>query len=125
MIAGDILIIGNGRDPIQHNGVHLLFDGMVNINLSSKNVGVFEAFYNSAKVINISNVLFSIVHSFMLNVCFQPIQLINYSVEVSKAGKLAAGKTEIPFEIPLRVKSSMKHLYETYHGVFINIQVNL
>ena len=51
MIAGDILIIGNGRDPIQHNGVHLLFDGMVNINLSSKNVGVFEAFYNSAKVI--------------------------------------------------------------------------
>ncbi len=55
----------------------------------------------------------------------QPIQLINYTVEVSKAGKLAAGKTEIPFEIPLRVKSNMKHLYETYHGVFINIQVHL
>ena len=32
------------------------------------------------------------------------------------------GKTEIPFEIPLKPKGN-KPLYETYHGVFVNIQV--
>ena len=44
-------------------------------------------------------------------------------MEISKAGKLPPGKTEIPFEIPLKTKGN-KSLYETYHGVFINIQVN-
>jgi hypothetical protein len=44
-------------------------------------------------------------------------------MEISKAGKFPANKTEIPFEIPLRTKSTSKYLYETYHGVFINIQV--
>ena len=33
-----------------------------------------------------------------------------------------SGKTEIPFEIPLKPKGN-KTLYETYHGVFVNIQV--
>lgn len=32
------------------------------------------------------------------------------------------GKTELPFEIPLKPKGN-KPLYETYHGVFVNIQV--
>lgn len=39
-----------------------------------------------------------------------------------KSGKLPSGKTEIPFEFPLQVKGG-KILYETYHGVFVNIQV--
>ena len=34
------------------------------------------------------------------------------------------GKTELPFEIPLKPKGN-KPLYETYHGVFVNIQVNV
>lgn len=101
VISGDVIIAGVGSSaPIQHNGVFLTLEGMVNINLSSKNVGVFEAFYNSAK----------------------PIQLISFPLELSKAGKFPASRTEIPFEIPLRTKAANKHLYETYHGVFINIQ---
>ena len=43
---------------------------------------------------------------------------------MSKTGQFSPGKTEIPFEIPLRTKGG-KELYETYHGVFINIQVIL
>lgn len=39
-----------------------------------------------------------------------------------KPGKLPSGKTEIPFEFPLQMKGN-KVLYETYHGVFVNIQV--
>lgn len=54
---------------------------------------------------------------------FQPIHLINYTLEISKPGKLPSGKTEIPFEVPLKPKGN-KILYETYHGVFINVQVN-
>jgi hypothetical protein len=44
-------------------------------------------------------------------------------MELSKPGKFSANITEIPFEIPLRTKSSNKQLFETYHGVFINVQV--
>lgn len=52
----------------------------------------------------------------------KPIQLISSNIEVAKAGKVPPGKTEIPFEFPLNTKSN-KVLYETYHGVFVNIQV--
>ena len=46
-----------------------------------------------------------IIHLIKINIIFQPIQLINHSLEISKAGKFPANKTEIPFEIPLRTKS--------------------
>lgn len=55
--------------------------------------------------------------------CWQPIQILNSTIDVLKPGKLPSGKTEIPFEFPLHVKGS-KVLYETYHGVFVNIQVS-
>ncbi|XP_017539305.1 vacuolar protein sorting-associated protein 26C isoform X2 [Pygocentrus nattereri] len=77
-------------------------EGLVNLQLSSKSVGVFEAFYNSVK----------------------PIQLISSNIEVAKPGKVPGGKTEIPFEFPLQAKGN-KMLYETYHGVFVNIQYTL
>lgn len=77
-------------------------EGLVNLQLSSKSVGVFEAFYNSVK----------------------PIQLLSTNIEVAKSGKVPGGKTEIPFEFPLQAKGN-KVLYETYHGVFVNIQYTL
>ena len=48
--------------------------------------------------------------------------LINQFVEITKNGKFLAGRTEIPFEVMLKPKTS-RTLYETYHGVFITIQV--
>jgi len=54
--------------------------------------------------------------------CLQPIQLLNYNVELAKPGRFPAGTTEIPFEMPLHAKGN-RQLYETYHGVFVNIQV--
>ncbi|XP_044769347.1 vacuolar protein sorting-associated protein 26C isoform X2 [Neomonachus schauinslandi] len=53
-----------------------------------------------------------------------PIQIINSTIEMVKPGKFPSGKTEIPFEFPLHVKGN-KVLYETYHGVFVNIQYTL
>lgn len=103
-------------------------EGSVNLQLSAKSVGLFEAFYNSLKVRLICPSsakhysCFSNIFSLFPRSLYQPIQLINYSLDVAKPGKLPHGRTEIPFEIPLKTKGN-KSLYETYHGVFVNIQV--
>lgn len=67
--------------------------------MSNKNVGIFEAFYNSVK----------------------PIQLFNIHHEIASSGKLPIGNTEIPFEFPMICTKDPKKLYETYHGVFVNV----
>ncbi|XP_023375360.1 Down syndrome critical region protein 3 [Otolemur garnettii] len=103
--AGEILsgvVVISSKDSIQHQGVSLTMEGTVNLQLSAKSVGVFEAFYNSVK----------------------PIQIISSTIEMVKPGKFPSGKTEVPFEFPLHVKGN-KVLYETYHGVFVNIQYTL
>ncbi|KAK6173161.1 hypothetical protein SNE40_016669 [Patella caerulea] len=100
VVAGIIIVESKG--VLQHQGLTLSMDGNVNLQLSAKSVGMFEAFYNSLK----------------------PIPLINYSLEVVKPGKLPNGKTEIPFEVPLKPIVG-KTLYETYHGVFVNVQYNV
>ncbi|XP_014219445.1 Down syndrome critical region protein 3 [Copidosoma floridanum] len=99
-ISGLILLQTNS--DVKHDGIFLTMEGAVNLQLSSKTVGIFEAFYNSVK----------------------PIQLVQYTVEVVPAGKIPSGKTEIPFELPLKPRGN-KSLYETYHGVFVNIQYML
>ncbi|XP_059676525.1 vacuolar protein sorting-associated protein 26C isoform X3 [Gavia stellata] len=100
--CGEVLsgvVVITSKDTVQHQGISLTMEGSVNLQLSAKSVGVFEAFYNSVK----------------------PIQIINSTIEMVKPGKLPSGKTEIPFEFPLHMKGN-KVLYETYHGVFVNIQ---
>ncbi|XP_062344178.1 vacuolar protein sorting-associated protein 26C isoform X3 [Cinclus cinclus] len=97
VLSGVVVI--TSKDTVQHQGISLTMEGSVNLQLSAKNVGVFEAFCNTAK----------------------PIQIINSTIEMVKPGKLPSGKTEIPFEFPLQMKGN-KVLYETYHGVFVNIQ---
>ncbi|XP_015435112.1 PREDICTED: Down syndrome critical region protein 3 homolog [Dufourea novaeangliae] len=97
IVAGFILLKTNS--DVKHDGIFLCMEGSVNLQLSSKNFGIFEAFYNSVK----------------------PIQLIQYTVDVAPSGKIPSGKTEIPFELPLKPRGT-KSLYETYHGVFVNIQ---
>lgn len=49
---------------------------------------------------------------------------MNVHCEVSAPGRIPAGKTEIPFDLPLQARPN-KTLYETYHGVFINISYGL
>lgn len=47
-MAGVIVLLS--KDALQHHGISLSMEGLVNLQLSSKSVGVFEAFYNSVKV---------------------------------------------------------------------------
>lgn len=55
---------------------------------------------------------------------FQPIQLLQIELELAAAGKMPSGTTQIPFEAPLKAKPN-RTLFETYHGVFVNVQYNL
>lgn len=43
------------------------------------------------------------------------------TLEIARPGRFPSGVTEIPFEAPVRPLLN-KVLYESYHGVFINIQ---
>ncbi|XP_047349470.1 vacuolar protein sorting-associated protein 26C isoform X2 [Vespa velutina] len=99
VVTGLILLQTNS--DLKHDGIFLTMEGSVNLQLSSKNVGIFEAFYNSVK----------------------PIQLVQYTLDVAPAGKIPSSRIpfEIPFELPLKPRGK-KPLYETYHGVFVNIQ---
>lgn len=44
-----IIILSTNSD-IKHDGISLTMDGAVNLQVSSKNVGILEAFYNAIKV---------------------------------------------------------------------------
>jgi len=96
------MIVVNTPSDLKHDGISLTMEGAVNLQLSSKNVGIIEAFYNAVK----------------------PIQLLNMYCEVSTAGRIPAGRTEIPFDLPLQPRPN-RSLHETYHGVFINISYGL
>ncbi|CAH0664248.1 unnamed protein product [Spodoptera exigua] len=104
-IAGVVVVESNS--DVRHEGLSLTMEGSVNLQLSSKNVGIFEAFSNSIK----------------------PINLINTSIELVPPGKIPVGVTEIPFELPLRARQAVSPGYpgllETYHGVFVNIMYTL
>ncbi|XP_055613275.1 vacuolar protein sorting-associated protein 26C [Uranotaenia lowii] len=84
---------------VKHEGIILALEGLVNLTISNKNVGIFEALYNSVK----------------------PITLLNQYSDLAPSGKLPPGVTEIPFEFPLICPKEPRVLYETYHGVFVNI----
>lgn len=101
LLAGVVQV--NCSTESKHEGIALNMEGVVNLQLSSKNFGIFEAFYNSVK----------------------PIQLLNTTLELSAPGKLSPGLSEFHFEIPLTTNKEPKMLYETYHGVFVNVNYQL
>ncbi|EGC30686.1 hypothetical protein DICPUDRAFT_41069 [Dictyostelium purpureum] len=101
LVSGNVVI--NSKDDMSHSGVTLIVEGIVQLQLSSKSVGLFEAFYNSLK----------------------PITLMHYTINVTNGGgKFLAGVTELPFEFKLEPLPGQQ-LYDTYHGVFVNIQYSI
>jgi len=96
------VVVVQSKSDMSHGGITLTVEGMVNMQLSSKSVGVFEAFYNSIR----------------------PVQLLYYTLDVAGPGKLPGGTTELPFEVPLKAKEGQQ-LYETYKGVFVNIEYSI
>jgi len=101
VVAGVVVI--SSKNAFSHNGITLVMEGSVSLQLSAKSVGLWEAFNNAIK----------------------PIQLVHLTAEIAKTGKFPSGTTEIPFEFKLEPLVGQDQLYETYHGVFVNIQYNL
>lgn len=95
-LSGVILVDTDGG--LSHNGVSLVAEGAVKPQLSSRSVGIFEAFYSSIK----------------------PMTILRADIEIQKAGKFPDGLTEVPFELAVAPVKGMK-LVETYHGVYVTI----
>jgi hypothetical protein len=99
---GDVLtgfiVVNSPKEPLSHQGITLVAEGVVTLQSSAKSVGVFDAFLSSLK----------------------PVVLLSLQLPIAAPGKLPAGRTEIPFEFPLTALPGAA-LYETYHGVFVNI----
>lgn len=53
------------------------------------------------------------------------MQLINNTVQLATVGKLSQGFSELAFEFSLSCLKEPKQLYETYHGIFININYTI
>jgi len=99
---GDILkgkVVVESKSPFSHQGVTILLEGNVMLSLNSKNVGTVEAIVNKSKQIPI---LFT-------------------KVDLLKPGKFINSTTELPFQLELKSNTS-NPLYETYHGVHIQVQ---
>merc|ERR1712218_269028 len=96
-VSGVVIVRSDSK--ISHQGIKLQVEGAVNLQLSARSVGLFEAFYSSIK----------------------PMELVNYGITICSPGKIPKGETELPFEFDLKPRKNMK-LYETYHGVYINVQ---
>lgn len=74
------LVVIHGKNDVAHNGITLFIEGAVNMQLSAKSVGLFEAFYNSVK----------------------PITLINGNFEIAKPGKIPRYIFKLVDIIPLQ-----------------------
>lgn len=44
------ICVDAGKSEVAHQGITLVMEGSVNLQLSAKSVGLFEAFYSSLKV---------------------------------------------------------------------------
>ena len=44
------MVVIQSKQEVTHQGIGLVMDGAVGLQLSAKSVGLFEAFYNSLKV---------------------------------------------------------------------------
>ncbi len=96
-VSGAVVVTSKGS--LSHNGIKLLIEGTVTLQLSARSIGLFEAFYSSLK----------------------PIQLVQMEIEVAPGGKLPNGVTELPFEFTLKPING-EDLFDTYHGVYVNVQ---
>lgn len=101
-VSGMVVCTSERGAPMGHNGITLKITGTVSMQLSPKNVGLFEAFYASIK----------------------PIELMVFNIDVAPAGKLPEGTTELPFEFQMTPVKGQR-LFETYHGVYVNIEYRI
>lgn len=96
-VTGSVVVQSQGS--MKHQGIKMVVEGVVTLQLSARSIGLFEAFYSSLK----------------------PVQLLSYEIDVTPSGKCPSGITEYPFQFSLNPLPEQE-LHETYHGVYVNVQ---
>jgi len=99
-IRGNLVV--SVPSSFSHSGVSITLFGSVTLQLSAKSVGLFEAFYNSLK----------------------PVELMDYKLNIESSGTIPSGTTTIPFEFVIKPMEGQE-LHETYHGVYVNVSYSL
>jgi len=92
------VVVVSTPSKISHSGVRLVLEGVVNLKASPRTIGILDT-SNSVK----------------------PFTNVFSSIDLAAAGKFESGDTEIPFEFKLEAMTGQS-LFETYNGVFINVQ---
>ena len=65
-MSGVVVVVNRDSSPAKHAGINVIVEGSVNLQLSARSVGIFEAFYSSVK----------------------PQPLVYYEIPVTPAGKV-------------------------------------
>ncbi|XP_039059330.1 vacuolar protein sorting-associated protein 26C-like isoform X1 [Hibiscus syriacus] len=95
-------IVVKSSSSISHNGIRVVLNGSVTLQVRGGSAGVIESLYGVLK----------------------PIIILNRIIEIKPAGRIVSGTTEIPFAITLRnpKEDNSERFYETFHGTNISIQ---
>jgi hypothetical protein len=102
VVSGVVVVQSQGR--MRHGGIKVLVEGSVQLQLSARSIGLFEAFYSSLK----------------------PVNIMTYEFELPTSGSVPNGITEFPFEFTLQpYPNNNENLYETYHGVYVNTEYKI
>jgi len=97
LVKGVVNVISS-RGSAVHGGISLVAEGVITMAISPKASGIFDSLLHPAK----------------------PLELLKVDISLADTGKFPEGKTPLPFEFRLEPKKGAK-LYETYHGVFVNL----
>ncbi|KAJ8600773.1 hypothetical protein CTAYLR_006117 [Chrysophaeum taylorii] len=96
MVEGVVVV--SARAGWAHKGITMRVSGTVKLQLSQRNVGLFDSASSSIK----------------------PREVLRETIEVAPAGRFPDGVTEVPFEFRLGPLVG-ESLYESYHGVYVNV----
>jgi len=94
------VVVVQSKGSLSHNGIKLVAFGRVKLLNSGKDQSVLESVQSVT----------------------DPKGLFSVSIDVAPEGKLPNGTTELPFEFLLNSSDPSSKLYETYHGVYVNVQ---
>ncbi|GAQ89594.1 Vacuolar protein sorting-associated protein 26 [Klebsormidium nitens] len=94
-----IITVRTPHPTLPHLGIWVKAEGTVNLQLSSKALGVLESLYSNVK----------------------PIPLLSSHFEAAPAGQLEGPTNQIPFSVKLDPAESSSVLLETYHGAYVSV----
>ena len=119
-LNGEVVVTSGGA--VQHNSVVVHATGAAQMRVSEQAVGVFEAFFLNIRPVALLSESVE-VRGARQACCVTPTADRRLG-QVCPAGRFEEGVTRLPFSVPLQAPSDRPKspLYETSHGVNVNVQ---